>query len=84
MDLGQFDDARRSVGEAITAAEATGERWFDAEAHRIAGLIELLSPQHDQGRAQAYFQGALDIARRQNARSWELRAATSLALLWRD
>jgi predicted ATPase len=57
---------------------------FEAETNRIAGQITLLSPEPNAAKAQAYFERALQIARRQQAKSWELRAATSLARLWRD
>ena len=83
-DIGQFDDARKCMGEAIAVAENTKERWFEPEVHRIAGEIELLSPERDMTRAEGHFQRALEIARAQQTRSWELRAATSLARLWRD
>ena len=82
--LGQFDEAWRFMDEAMTTAEASWERWSDAETHRIAGEIALLSPGRDFAKAEAYFERALEIARTQQARSWELRAATSLARLWRD
>jgi predicted ATPase len=81
---GQFDDARRCIGEAVTAAEASGERWWEADFHRVAGEIELMSPERNAVRAQTCFERALEIARAQQARSFELRAATSLARLWRD
>jgi predicted ATPase len=83
-DVGQFDEARKCLGEAFAAAESTKERWFEPEVHRIAGEIELLSPERDVTRAEGLFQRALEIARAQQARSWELRAARSLARLWRD
>ena len=83
-DIGQFDDARRCMDQAIAAAENTKERWFEPEVHRIAGEIELLSPERDVATAEGHFQRALEIARAQQTRSWELRAATSLARLWRD
>jgi predicted ATPase len=82
-ELGQFDDAWRCVGEVMTAIETTNERWFEAEAHRTGGEIALLSPDPDAAKAEAYFERALEIARRQQAKSWELRAAMSLARLWR-
>jgi class 3 adenylate cyclase/predicted ATPase len=82
--LGQFDEAWRCIDEAIAAVEATGERWHEAEIHRTAGEIALMSSEPDAAKAQAYFLWALEIARAQQARSWELRAATSLARLWRD
>jgi predicted ATPase len=64
--------------------KTTGERWCDAEIERIAGEIALKSPEPDEARALEYFERALAIARQQQARSWELRAAMSLARLWRD
>ena len=83
-ELGQFDDAWRCIGEAVTVVETTKETLFEADIHRTAGEIELLSPQQDVAKAQAYFERALEIARAQQARSFELRAATNLARLWRD
>jgi predicted ATPase len=82
--LGQFDDAWRLIGEAMTAVETTKERASEAEVHRIAGEIALMSPQPDAAKAEAYFEGALATARAQQAKSWELRAAMSMARLWRD
>jgi predicted ATPase len=82
-ELRQFDQARRCIGEAMALAEASGERWFDAEIYRIAGEIELSSSECEGRNAQRCFELALGVARAQQARSWELRAATSLARLWR-
>ena len=83
-ELGQFDDAWRCIGEAMTAVETTKERWCEAEIHRVAGEIALLSPEPDAAKAEAYFERALAVARAQQAKSWELRAAMSMARLWRD
>jgi predicted ATPase len=83
-DLGQFEDARRCIGEAIAAAETSGERWWEAEFHRTAGEIERIAPERDAAKAQTSFERGLEIARAQQARSFELRAATSLARLRRD
>jgi predicted ATPase len=83
-ELGQFDDAWRCVGEAMTAIETTRERWCEAEVNRITGEIALMSPEPDAAKAQAYFERALAVARAQQAKSWELRAAMSMARLWRD
>ena len=82
--LGQFDDAWHCVGEAMTIVETTKEKWFEAEVHRTAGEITLLSPEQDSAKAEAHFERALSIAREQKAKSWELRAAMSIARLWRD
>jgi predicted ATPase len=56
----------------------------EAEVHRIAGEIALKSPKPDAAKAEEYFERALTVARQQQAKSWELRAAMSLARLWRD
>jgi predicted ATPase len=82
--LGQFEDAWRCIGEATTVIETTKERWCEADIHRIAGEIALLSPEPDAANAEAYFDRALAVARKQQAKSWELRAAMSMARLWRD
>jgi predicted ATPase len=83
-ELGKLDDAWRCIGEAITTAETTKERWFEVEIHRTAGEIALKSPKPDVGKAEAYFERALAVARQQQAKSFELRASMSLARLWRD
>jgi predicted ATPase len=57
---------------------------FEAEVYRIAGEIALKSPEPDVAKAQDYFERAITVARKQQAKSWELRAAVSLARLWRD
>jgi predicted ATPase len=82
--LGQFVDAGNSINEAIQMIETTGQKLYEAEVHRIAGEIALMSPPRDAANAQAYFERALGIARQQQAKSWELRASMSLARLWRD
>jgi predicted ATPase len=72
------------MGEAMTAVETTGEKLWEAEVYRTAGDIALHSPDPDAAKAESYFERALSVARQQQAKSWELRAATSLARLWRD
>jgi predicted ATPase len=83
-DLGQFDDACRSIAEATTTIETSKQRLWEAEARRIAGEIAFRSPEHDTAKSQAYFERALAVARKQQAKSWELRSAMSMARLWRD
>ena len=83
-DLGKFDDAWRSLGETMTAIETSKEKLCEAEINRVAGEIALRSPARDTAMAQAYYERALTVARAQQAKSWELRAAMSLARLWRD
>jgi predicted ATPase len=83
-DLGQLDHAWRCIGEATRAMQISKEKWCEAEIDRIAGEIALKSPEPDAARAQDYFERALAVARQQQAKSWELRAAMSLARLWRE
>ncbi len=82
--VGQFDDAWRCIGEAMTAMATTKERWCEAEVNCTAGEIALKSSAPDVAKAQAYFERALAVAREQQAKSWELRAAMSMGRLWRD
>jgi class 3 adenylate cyclase/predicted ATPase len=83
-DAGQFDKAWRCIDKATAAMQATKERWCEPEAHRVAGEIALKSPQRDVAKAQEYFEHAVTLARAQQAKSWELRAAMSLARLLSD
>jgi predicted ATPase len=82
--LGKFDDAWDCIGEAVTATETRKETWCEAEVNRTAGEIALMSREPDGEKGEAYFERALAVARQQQAKSWELRAAMSLARLWRD
>ncbi len=68
---------------ALNFSEETGERWWDAEIHRLKGTVTA-EIGADIGAAEACFHRALEIARHQEAKSLELRAATNLAKLWRD
>ena len=68
----------------MRAVETTKESWYEAEIHRVAGEIALKSPEPEAAKAEAYFERSLAVARQQQAKSWELRAATSMARLWRD
>jgi predicted ATPase len=68
----------------MAAVEATREKLWEAEVHRVAGEITLKSPERDTSKAEACFEHALAVARQQQAKSWELRAGMSLARLWRD
>jgi class 3 adenylate cyclase/predicted ATPase len=83
-ELGQFDGAWSYIGEAMSAVETTKETWYEPNLHCIAGEIALMSPDRDEAKANACFGRALEIARAQGAKSFELRAAMSMARLWRD
>jgi class 3 adenylate cyclase/predicted ATPase len=82
--LGNFTAAWRCIDETMTFIETTNDKADEAEAYRIAGKIALKSPEHDAAKAEGYFQRALAVARKQQAKSLELRAAMSMARFWRD
>ena len=79
--MGRFDEGLRTIDESFPIIERTGARFYEAEVHRLKG--ELLLAQHASNAAQAEqcFRTAIEISRRQKAKSWELRATTSLARL---
>jgi tetratricopeptide (TPR) repeat protein len=76
---GQTDEALAALDEALVDIEISGERRDEAEIYRIKGELLLISGA--QSEAEVCFRQAIDIARRQQARSWELRAAMSMARL---
>ena len=82
--LGKYEDAVRTIGEAAHAVQTTKETWCEAEVDRTAGEIALKSPEPDAAKAEAYFERALAVAQKRQAKSWELRAAMSMARLWRE
>jgi predicted ATPase len=82
--VSKYDDAWRCINEAMTVVETTKERWREAEVYRVAGEIALAAPERDAAKNQSYFERALAVAREQQAKSLELRAAMSMARLWRD
>ena len=83
-ELGQPDDAQRCIADAMDKVERSKEKWCEAEVYRIAGEIALKSFAPDAEKAEKHFDRALAVARQQQAKSWELRAAMSMARLWRD
>jgi len=82
-ELGKFDDAWRWLNGATAAMQTSKESWWEAEIGRIEGELALKAPP-DAARAEAYFERALTVAGQQQAKSWELRAAMSMARLWRS
>jgi class 3 adenylate cyclase/predicted ATPase len=83
-EIGNIEEARRCITEAVETTETTKERFWEAEICRVAGEIALRSPKPDLDAAQGYFERALKVARAQQAKTFELRAAMSMARLWRD
>jgi predicted ATPase len=78
------EGALTRISEALTLSTETGEHWTDAFLHRIRGEILLKRDPTNSAPAEEAFLTAITIAREQQARSFELRAAMSLARLWRD
>jgi predicted ATPase len=79
---GQIEEAATQLDDALQIVEKTGERWFAAELNRLK--CRLLLRQGHTDAAEEHYRKALSIAVEQDAKLWELRAATSLARLWRD
>jgi predicted ATPase len=81
---GEPEEALRLLAKAINRAQRTGERYFEVDLHRIKGEVLLSLPESDPAGAAGCFGHGVALARKQKAKLWELRAATSLARLWRD
>jgi hypothetical protein len=83
LTAGDVAGAEAALQEGIALVERSGERFWLAELHRLDGQVALKRPEADQARAEACFLKAIDIARSQESRLLELRAAIDLARLWR-
>jgi predicted ATPase len=81
---GRPEAGQSAIAEAFAFAEESGERWWEAELHRLRGELLLAQSTDNRAEAEACFHRALEIARQQSVKAFELRAATSLAGLWRD
>jgi predicted ATPase len=75
-------DGLKPLAEAAELMGTTQERWAEAETHRLRG--RLMQSLGDDARSEDCYRHALDVARRQSAKFWELRVANDLARLWRD
>jgi predicted ATPase len=73
-----------TLAEALALVDKTEERWYESELYRLKGVLLLQQSLDNQAEAEHCFQQAITIARSQQAKSWELRAATSLAKLWQQ
>jgi predicted ATPase len=82
--LGHTEDGLQALAEAHTLVEQQEEPWWEAEVYRLRGVLLLRQPETSQAEAETWLQRALDVARRQEAKSLELRAAMSLARLWQQ
>jgi predicted ATPase len=81
METGRFDDGLSALTEALAAAEEHENRYYEAEMHRLKGDLLLKQDDSNAAEAQGYFRRAIEIAREQSAKSWELRTTTSFARL---
>ena len=81
---GRIDEGLRILDDAQKSVEARGERWWEAEVLRLRGELLLSGSAADGDEAEACFERALAVSRNQEAKSLELRAATSLARLWQS
>ncbi|MCA6115497.1 AAA family ATPase [Bradyrhizobium sp. WSM 1738] len=75
-------DGMSLLNEALELVERTDERWYEAELYRLMGETSIIGS--DRNDAERWLRGALQTARKQGAKHWELRAAASMARLWRD
>jgi predicted ATPase len=82
--VGQTAEGLAILAEALTTVHKTGERSYEAELYRLKGELLLQQPAGSGDEAETCFRQALDVARRQQAKSWELRAAMSLSRLWQQ
>src|SRR6267378_2518858 len=81
-DLGKPGEGLELLKDALASTEISGERWWQAELHRLRGRLLVARGQHDK--SEACFRSAIEVSSEQRARTLELRAATSLARLWSD
>jgi predicted ATPase/class 3 adenylate cyclase len=81
---GQVEKGLRALEEALEALQITEDRFYEAEVYRLRGELLLQQSAEQQGEAEESFHQALTVARRQQAKSWELRAAMSLSRLWQQ
>ena len=81
---GKIEEGLAALDDALATAAVSGERGWDAEIHRLRGELTGHLPHPDPAKAEDSFRTALAIAREQGTRGYELRAATSLARLWRE
>ena len=82
--VGQTTEGLEVLAEALATLPKSGVLWWEAELHRLKGELLLQHAVAQPGEAEACFQQALAVARRQQAKSLELRAAMSLARLWQQ
>jgi predicted ATPase len=82
--MGQPEAGLMALVEALALVDTTGERWYEPELYRLKGILLLQQSSDNQADAETCFHHAISMAQSQQAKSWELRAATSLARLWQQ
>jgi predicted ATPase len=82
MKVGRFDEGLSALTEALMFADQKQDRYCEAETYRLKGMLLLEQDDSNAGEAQRCFQRAIEIARKQSAKSYELRATTSVARLY--
>jgi predicted ATPase len=82
--VGQIEEGLTTLAEALATAHNTGDRYWEAELHRLKGELLLARSAEKHAEAETCFRQALEIARQQQAKSLELRAAISLSRLWQQ
>jgi predicted ATPase len=82
--IGEPETGLRALAEALPLVNTTGERWYESEIYRLKGELLLQQSSDNSTEAETCFHKALDLARDQQAKSFELRIATSLARLWQQ
>ena len=81
---GKIEEGLATLDDALAKAAISGQRGWDAEIHRLRGELTARLPYPDPAKTEDSFRTALAITREQGTRGYELRAATSLARLWRE
>jgi DNA-binding NtrC family response regulator/predicted ATPase/class 3 adenylate cyclase len=84
LELGQAEEGLSMIAEALAVVHTAGERFYEAELYRLKGELLLVCSAEHSMEAETCFHQALDVARRQQAKSLELRAVASLSRLWRQ
>jgi predicted ATPase len=82
--VGQIEGGLGALAEALARADKTGERFYEAELHRLKGALLLQQPAPDASQAESCFRQAVEVARRQQAKWLELRASVSMSRLWQE
>ena len=82
--VGEISQGLDVLAEALALMDETGERWCEAELYRVQGELTLSCADNPYEKAETSFHQALEVARSQQVKSFELRAATSLARLWKN